>query len=509
MGLTQGPGAPPLALACLSAVLKREGYRVTVIDAFGEAMDNLIPIRDTAFYAQGLTIEDILARISPDTSIIGISCMFSNEWIWQREVIRAVHERYPDIPIIVGGEHATADADYVLRSSPGILAAVLGEGEQTLLDLLDAMATGRDLSSVPGLLLRVEKEEGLVRTAPRERIRDLDALPWPDWDAIPMERYLAAGVGLGVAYGRNMPMLASRGCPYKCAFCSSAQMWGRRWNTRAVEDVLAEMKHYIQKYRVDSFSFYDLTAIVRKDWLLRFIKGLIAEDLHVTWQMPIGTRSEALDPEVVALLGESGCHTLVYAPESGSPTTLERIHKKVNVDKMLLSMRACTRNRVFSKAHIILGFPGESVREMFSSIRFIARMAWVGVNDMAVYPFVPYPGSEFHDELRKTHEFPPYGDSYDLFLAYNCKSNYSSIRSWNEFLSDRQLLILCTGSAMMFYLLQYLFRPWRFFASAWRFLRGRPITLLERTMNTAWLRNKAILAAKLRRKPARDGSAGQ
>lgn len=495
MSLAPNVGAPPLGLAYLASMLKRAGHRVTVVDAFGEAMQQYGPIEGFPFHACGLTTDEVLARIPPDTDLIGVSSMFSNEWLCHRRLINTLTERFPEIPVVIGGEHATAIPDYVLRSCPGVLACVMGEGEETLLDLLDAIDGSKPLDEVPGLALRPVGGIGARRTTARKRIRDLDEIPWPDWDEIPLENYLAAGVGFGVARGRNMPMLASRGCPYRCTFCSNPQMWGRRWNARSPEDVIAEIKHWKNKYAIDSFSFYDLTTIVRRDWILEFTELFIRENLGLTWQMPGGTRSEALDARVVANLRESGCVALMFSPESGSEETLERIQKKVHLDKMLESMRACTKERILSKSAIILGFPGETIRQMAKSIGFIVHMAWVGVNDVAVYPFVPYPGSELHEQLRDAAGYPPEGDEYDLFLAHNCKDNYTGVRSWNESLTDLQLRLLCTFASVLFYLCQYTFRPWRFLATLFRIAASRPATLLERTVDTFVRRNLSIKLA--------------
>jgi radical SAM superfamily enzyme YgiQ (UPF0313 family) len=511
--LAPNPGAPPLALAYISAVLKQAGYRVTVVDAYGEGIREFHPVKEMPFYANGISTPDILKRIPEDTDLIGFSCMFSNEWIYHRRVIDAVGEKFPGVPMVAGGEHATADAEYVLRSCSSLLACVLGEGEETMLAVAEALGRGETLDTVTGLCLR-RGDGTFLNTGARQRIRDLDSIPWPDWDPVPIENYLTSGVGYGIVRGRNMPMLASRGCPYKCSFCSNRQMWGKKWNIRAPEDVLAEMKHYIAAYQAESFSFYDLTAIVRRDWIVEFCDLLIAEDLGITWQMPSGTRSEALDAEVVAKLKASGCIALTYAPESGSEETLKRIFKKVHLDTMLSSLRACTQEGVFSKAHIILGFPGETPRNMAQSFWFMVRMAWAGVNDVAIYPFVPYPGSQFYDELKVSRGFPEDGEPYDLFLAFNCKDKYTGVRSWNEYLTDKRLSWLCVVGLLMFYSLQYLFRPWRFVQTWWRVFTNDPVTLAERSLDTLIRRQKSLIGSRIKRlfgreaEPAASAPAG-
>lgn len=487
-------GSPSLALALLGSICREKGYEVTAIDATGEDMDQYRPIGDTGFYFQGLSAEEIVARIPQDCAFIGVTCMFSNEWLYHRIVINALTEAFPDSTVVVGGEHATAAGEYVLTSCPGVAACVTGEGEDTLLDLLDALATERSLEEVPGLLIRKDGG-GFTRTAPRQRITQLDAMPWPAWDLLPIDNYLDRGAGHGVVGRRTMPMLASRGCPYKCTFCSNPGMWGKLWNARTPQDVVAEMKYYRDTYRADSFSFYDLTAIIRKDWILAFTQELEKEDLGVTWLLPSGTRSEALTDEVVAAMKRTGCLTFNLAPESGSASTLKRIKKQVNLDRMLETVRSCAREGIVVRANIIVGFPDETWGEVRDTLWYIVRMAWAGLDDVGVFPFAPYPGSQLHDDLKAEGAFPDEGEAYDLMLAGNINNNYRSIRSWNKNMSSLQLQSAIIGGAMLFYGCQYLFRPWRLFSSIRRLAAAAPVTFLERVTYTGAMRVRRMVWA--------------
>ena len=105
-------------------------------------------------------------------------------------------------------------------------------------------------------------------------------------------------------------------------------MWTTLWNVRDPEDVYNEMKLYVEKYQITNFDFYDLTAIVKKKWIVDFCNLLIKNNLNVIWQLPSGTRSEAIDGEVAPLLKQAGCRNLSYAPESGSPEILKLVKKK-------------------------------------------------------------------------------------------------------------------------------------------------------------------------------------
>jgi len=207
---------------------------------------------------------------------------------------------------------------------------------------------------------------------------------------------------------------------------------------------------------------------------------LIKEDLGITWLLPSGTRSEAMDGEVVRKLKQSGCLTLNFAPESGSPRMLELIKKQVDLDKMLASVRACTREGVYTRANIIFGMPGDTAADMLLTLRYIVRLAWAGMHDIGVFPFVPYPGCALHDQLRARGAFPPEGPEYDRVLLGNGSNDYWRPRSWNESLSDRQLRVLLIGASLLFYVSQYSLRPWRVAQSIARLARRRPITFIER-----------------------------
>ncbi len=112
-------------------------------------------------------------------------------------------------------------------------------------------------------------------------------------------------------------MLATRGCPYSCTFCSSPDMWTTRYYARSPASVVDEIADYVERYGISNVDFEDLTAFINRDWILAFCAELVRRDLHISYQLPSGTRSEALDAEVLAPLWRSGCRNLTYAPESG------------------------------------------------------------------------------------------------------------------------------------------------------------------------------------------------
>ena len=139
---------------------------------------------------------------------------------------------------------------------------------------------------------------------------------------------------MGISSGRNMPILGTRGCPYQCTFCSNPTMWTTRYTMRDPKDVVDEVESLVKNHAARSIEFFDLTAIVKKDWIIAFCNELKARKLNVSWQLPSGTRSEALDDETLLAIYETNCRLLVYAPESGSPETLRIIKKNLKLDRL-------------------------------------------------------------------------------------------------------------------------------------------------------------------------------
>lgn len=238
--------------------------------------------------------------------------MFSHDWAIAKSIIQKVREANPDATIICGGEHVTAVPEFCLSDCPAVDICVLGEGEETITELLQALESGTSLQEVKGIVYR--SGEKFISTGSRARIVALDDIAWPAWDLFPMENYLSNGFGYGVSTGRTVPLQVARGCPYQCTFCSSPQMWTTRWKARDVDEVLREMEYNIETYGAENFDWYDLTSIVKKDWIKEFCQKLIDKNWNITWQMPSGTRSEALDQEVLRLLYQSGQKNITYAP---------------------------------------------------------------------------------------------------------------------------------------------------------------------------------------------------
>jgi radical SAM superfamily enzyme YgiQ (UPF0313 family) len=455
-GLQMHTPNPPLGLAYVAGTLRQAGFDYRIVDATGEALDAVSPYPDREdFLVQGLTLDEIVARIDPDTDVVGISCMFSTLWPLTNRVARAVREKFPASLLVLGGEHGTAVPEHVLATSP-FDVVVLGEGEDTFVELLRARAAGRSPAEVKGIAFR-DAQGRVVNTGLSPRRRDVDTIPLPDWDSFPIRDYVGRHQTNGINLGRSMPLLGTRGCPFQCTFCSNPAMWTQRWIARDPRRLADEMELYVRKYQVTNFDFQDLTAIVKRQWIVDFCRELIGRGLDITWQMPSGTRAEVFDAEVADLLYRSGCRALAFAPESGSPAILKAVKKQVDLGHMLTAMRAAVRRGLKLSCFIVIGFPDDTPATLRDTLRLIRRMAVLGVYDVAVSKFVPYPGSALFRRLQQEGKL----SLDDQFFVSPMDFYTARAPSYADAVSTRRLYWTMLWMFVNFYVISFALRPWR------------------------------------------------
>ncbi len=452
------PLVPPIGIAYIASLLEASGYLVDIIDGVGEDVGNVRISPCGNKRLQGLTAEAIIDRIAPETTIVGLSLMYSQEWIEHRELIEDIRKKRPDLTIVAGGEHITALPEHSLRNCPDLDFVVTGEGELTFLELAHNIVTGQSTENIRGVG-RLDKQGVYQDDGIGPRIADIKSLPKPAWHLCPIQNYFSKAFAFGVSFGRNMPILATRGCPYQCTFCSNPTMWTTRYLMRDPEDVVDEIESMINTYGCNSIDFADLTAIVKRGWILDFCAEIKRREINIVWQLPTGTRAEALDEETLTAIYDAGCRLVVYAPESGSEETLVLVKKKLKLKKVLESAATASRVGHMTKVNFILGFPGETRKSMLETVWACIRMATKGVGDCNVAMFSPYPGSEIFRSLVESKEINIEDDQYfnDLVAFFD----FTNFKTFNENVSSRELGYYRILGLSGFYLVSYLFYPKR------------------------------------------------
>ncbi len=487
-GLMGAQLVPFLGIAYVAAALRRAGHDVSVIDMCGEEIDRTEVVRGR-YVRYGMSLEAALARLgTPD--VIGVTSSFSMDWVFHRELILALRAAAPRAFLIAGGEHVSALPEFSLRDCPALDAVVVGEGEETAVRLLAARAAGADPGEVRGVAWR--DAGGTIRVNPRaDRIRDIDRIPPPAWDLFPLANYLDRGLNYHVGRGRTVPMLATRGCPYSCSFCSNDGMWGHPWVSRSPGAVVEEMRSHVEIHRAENFVFSDLTAVVRRDHIVALCREILDRGLAVTWQLPT-LRTEAVDREVLSLMRRAGCRELDFAIESGSEVVLRSVNKRSDPGRIAALVREALAEKMNLSVNIVLGLPAEGLREYAKSYLLCLRLAVLGLHELNAFPFIPYPGSplfrEFLAEKRIVLD-----DAY--FLSLFGYADLAESVSWSKRFSPRAMNFLRIFLMTSFYAVMFASHPARFARFLANLARGRATTKLEGVLRRV-RRNREAYAAR-------------
>ena len=467
---------PPLGVAYLAAYLLAHDRPVQVIDALGEDPRQLTPFRKNS-YLRGLTLEQIVDKIDPDSRLVGISNLFSFAYPAVEELCEMIHRRYPHKGIILGGPHPSAYYKEILCQHPEVDYVAIGEeGEETLLKLVMHLEGEAELDILSGIALRGEAGEPLVlKSTKRFEKLEQDSMPYPARHLLPMENYIKAQEGHGPSTGRWTSILSSRGCPYGCTFCSSRRT---KWIGRTARDVVDEMEHCQRTWGIEEFHFEDDNMTINTERLLSICDEIIQRKLRVRWQTPNGIRASRTTEAMLRRMKDSGCMHITLAPESGSPRVLKEIVQKGN-DFSLEQLKACGEqgHKIGLKvaAYFILGMPGETKEDIEMTIRYSRELATVGVDEVAFGLFIPLPGTPLWDAVADMRT------NFD-FLDLLSIGDLSRAVSWSKHVSGDELHTLRRKAYLTFHLTRLFYHPIAFLRTLLNVVRNVEETKTERTL---------------------------
>ncbi len=329
-------------------------------------------------------IEKTIAKYQP--CVVGITTKSQN-YLSACHIARIVKAIDPGIRVIVGGPHPSLAKTEVLKQS-AIDVAVMGEGEETMIELLDSVEGKRPLSSIQGIAYR---EGGKPVANPlRAFIRDLDSLPFPvstartcliDYEKYPREAFKY--------------IFALRGCPYACAFCGSRHIWGRNVRFRSAQNIVAEMRE-IQKAGVNYIHFDDDTFGVKKPFIHELCHTIKANCPGLSWSCEIHVR--LVDDETIRLMRSAGCRSILLGVESGNNEMLKRVRKNITIEEAFSAAKTIKRYGIYLYTFFIVGFPQETEESLNDTIAAIKALP----SDVVVYSiFTPYFGTELYDWCRQ------------------------------------------------------------------------------------------------------------
>ena len=361
--------APPLGIGYIAAVLRDNGIDVNILDASAEDMD----FKEFS--------EEIKNR-SPD--IISISALTPtiNKAL---ETAKTAKEVLPNSIIVMGGYHPTFDFEETLEND-FVDIVIRGEGEYVLRDLVETIENNGDLREVRGIVFK--EDDNIVLNPNADLIYDLDALPFPAFDLMPMDKYKLLDMDTHMA-----TMITTRGCPMKCSFCSSAAMHGRKMRQRSVDNILAEIDFLREKYDINTIAFMDDTFTLKKSRLMEFCDKLKKKDYEIMWGCT--ARVDTLDEEVLKNMKESGCITVFMGVESVDQNQLDSMDKGITVPKIENAFKMSRKLGIRTIASVALGMPGDTKKIMNKTIKFVHKLK----PNYAIYSLsTPYPGTRFYKE---------------------------------------------------------------------------------------------------------------
>lgn len=382
---------PPLGLLYIASVIEQMGHEVMVIDC--DAEDNhLKRIRNTC------------ESLHPD--LVGFYA-FTWNYRGAASLASLVKSVCPQAKTILGGPNATSFPEESLRLGDFDIA-VMGEGEETMKELLATIEGARSLKSVAGIAFK--KEGKVVHALPRKFINDLDTVPFPARHLVSMERYH----DVFTRETKFATMIATRGCPFQCTFCNRDARLGRVLRSRSPKNVVGEMRKLKEDYAVREAMFFDDNFILDKAWAYDFCRTVENAGLDMLWE--IRTRVDTVDEEILKALKHAGCYRIRFGFESGDNQILINMKKGITVEQSLECARLCHKIGIEMFGYFILGAPGETEVTMEKTIDLAITIE----PHFALFSkFVPYPCTE----------------AFDWAVA----NGYIEKSYWVDFLSGRDL----------------------------------------------------------------------
>jgi radical SAM superfamily enzyme YgiQ (UPF0313 family) len=381
---------PPLGLLYVAAYLRRAGFDVEVFDAtFAEP-------------------EKLRARLDQEAGVLGVYTTLMT----RQSVLRVTAEaKQRGWTVLLGGPESSNYPEEYLRRGADVV--VIGEGEETLADLLPALEKDgpHRLKGLAGIVFK--DEAGTAVTNPdRPQIAKIDDLPWPDREQIDIARYVDVwrdhhGEG-------SVNLITARGCPYKCRWCSHA-VFGFTHRRRNHVDCADELEHLLAMYRPDQVWYADDVFTIHHRWLFEYAKELKRRDIRVPFET-ISRADRMMKDDVLAALSEMGCKRIWIGSESGSQRILDAMERGVTVEQVQWATRAAKRHGIEVGMFLMWGYEGETLEDMEATVEHVKK-----TNPDIFFTTVAYP-------IKNTAYFDAIADRVSLD------------REWEE-VTDRDYLI--------------------------------------------------------------------
>jgi anaerobic magnesium-protoporphyrin IX monomethyl ester cyclase len=383
--LNAKPNCIPYGLGSIASTLRSCGFDVEIYD-----VNALRPTREEVIYTLRGKIWDL----------VGISGLVTT-YAFQRWLIPELKKINSYAPVVSGGGLAASNSE-LLFSKTEVDITVTGEGEQTMLELALSISEGDDLSNVAGIWFR--KNGSVMPNRARNNIKDLDTVPFPAWDLLPMDIYLrnpvwgdvaknSSGFKDDVKVTRSMNIVSSRGCPFSCRYCY--HIFGQSdYRLRSAQNVVEEIEILVDRYGVDFIGFVDDNMMASKTWLRDFCNLMEKKEFQITWGCH--GRVTSADPVTLQRMAEVGCVWIGYGIESGCQRILDAMNKRTTVEQAKQAILNTRRAGIYANTTFIFGYPGETIESIRETVEFKKEMGL----ECGSFFATPYPGTLLYQEAR-------------------------------------------------------------------------------------------------------------
>lgn len=393
--------APPLGIAYMAGVLQENHIDVEILDASAEDMD----FKD---------VEKELLKRKPDLVALTALTPTIGRAL---ETAQVVKETLPDSIVVMGGYHPTFNFIETLEDE-NVDIVIRGEGEYIMLNLVQALENQSSLHDVKGIVFEDKNSKEIVVNPEAPLIQDLDELPFPALNLLPMKKYRLLDMDTHMT-----TMITTRGCPMQCSFCSSAAMHGKKIRERSVENIVDEIEYLKTNYDIDTIAFMDDTFTLKKRKVMAICDEILKRNIEIIWGCT--SRVDTLDEKLLKKMKEAGCITIFIGVESADQQQLDNMCKNTTIAKIENAFKIAHKLKIRTIASVALGMPGDTKEIMNKTVKFVHKLK----PNYAIYSLAtPYPGTRFYKEafeknLIKIKDWSKYTLITPILETIDCSLN--------------------------------------------------------------------------------------
>ena len=373
----------PLGLLAIGSVLKRAGHQVKILDLrISNSPDE--------------ELDAVMSSFDPQVVGIGVMTIECKYGFIDAAKVKKIN---PNVTVIFGGPHCSHEPQFILNDS-NVDLMVSGEGDLTIVELIETLEKGKDVGSVPGIAYK--KNGSYLRTAERPVIRDLDTID-QEYDLIDLERYFNFQSSMDFfpvfRNKRFIPLVTSRGCPFKCTYCHD--IFDKSIQYRSPEAVVNEIEYLIKAYGIREFHIVDDVFNVNMKRAKIVLDAIIERNLNIHISFPNGLRADFFDDELIDKMQRAGVYRMALGIESGSQRIQDMIKKDLDINIIYDVVEKLTSARMSVHGFFMLGFPSETREEMKETIDFACDLGLTTANFSLV---IPNPGTDLRQTFIESRE---------------------------------------------------------------------------------------------------------